>query len=70
MRKKNKKAVIPDDYRSTVFWNGNLLTADANNSTISFYTSDIPSVYNVTVTALLRTETSFIKQWRCRANER
>ena len=39
--KKNKKVSVPDSNRSTVFWNGNLLTADTNNSTISFYTSDI-----------------------------
>ena len=50
--KKNKKVSVPDNNRSTVFWNGNLLTADTNNSTISFYTSDIPSVYNVTVTGI------------------
>ena len=50
--KKNKKAVAQKDTRSTVFWNGNLLTADANNSTISFYTSDVPSVYNVTITGI------------------
>jgi hypothetical protein len=50
--KKTKKAAPADDYRSTVFWNGNLRTSDANSSTISFYTSDVPSVYNVTVTGV------------------
>src|SRR6516164_4214322 len=46
--KKNKKTATSDDNRSTVFWNGNYLTNDANNQTFSFYTSDIPSTYNIT----------------------
>lgn len=49
---KNKKDPMPDDSRSTLFWNGELLTADAGNPTISFYTSSIPATYNITVTGI------------------
>jgi hypothetical protein len=50
--KKNKKTAMMDDNRSTLFWNGNYLTNDANNSAFSFYTSDIPSTYNIAVTGI------------------
>jgi hypothetical protein len=49
--KKNKKGDVPEDNRSTVYWNGGLLTTDAGNP-ISFYTSDIPAVYTITVTGI------------------
>ncbi|HYK46015.1 MAG TPA: MG2 domain-containing protein [Parafilimonas sp.] len=47
--KKDKKSAASPDYRSTIFWNGSLLTNDAKSAGISFYTSDIPSIYRVTV---------------------
>lgn len=49
---KDKKAEFPPDDRSTIFWNGNFLTGDKGNSTFTFYTSDVPSTYNITVTGI------------------
>ena len=50
--KKDKKSAASPDYRSTIFWNGSLLTSDTKNAAISFYTSDIPTIYRVTVTGI------------------
>ncbi|MEP7320100.1 MAG: Plug domain-containing protein, partial [Panacibacter sp.] len=49
---KDKKNITPNDFRSTIFWNGNFLTGDVNNAILTFYTSDVPSIYNITVTGI------------------
>ncbi len=49
--KKSKKTEAAEDNRSTLYWNGGLLTGNADRA-ISFYTSDIPAVYTITVTGI------------------
>lgn len=49
---KEKKAAILPDTRSTIFWTGNFFTGDAANTTLNFYTSNIPSTYYITVTGV------------------
>lgn len=40
------------DNRSTIFWNGSILTDAANNINFSFFTSDIPATYKVVITGI------------------
>lgn len=40
------------DHRSTIYWNGHIYTSPNGKATISFYTSDNPSNYTVTVTGV------------------
>lgn len=49
---KDKKADLLPDGRSTIFWNGNYVTGTTGNATFTFYTSDIPTTYNITVTGI------------------
>lgn len=49
---KDTKTKTTADNRSTLFWNGNYLTGDAQNATLSFYTSDIPATYKVIITGI------------------
>ncbi|QEC66776.1 hypothetical protein FRZ67_05460 [Panacibacter ginsenosidivorans] len=49
---KDKKAPATTDTRSTIFWNGNYFTAGAGNTTLTFYSSDVPSTYNISVTGI------------------
>lgn len=46
---KDKKSIAIPDTRSTLFWNGNYISDNAHNATITFYTSDIPAIYKATV---------------------
>lgn len=47
----SKKQDIPNttDLRSTVYWNGNILTDKAGKAMITFYTNDVPGNYTVTI---------------------
>ena len=47
-----QKEITFADNRSTLFWNGNYLTNDVQNSTLIFYTSDIPATYKATITGI------------------
>ena len=49
---KNAKTVLPADARSTLYWNGNILSDINNRVSVSFYTSDIPASYIVTITGV------------------
>ncbi len=51
-QKKDTKAPVVPDNRSTLFWNGSYLSDDTHNATITFYTSDIPATYKATVTGI------------------
>ena len=53
-QKKDGKAEAPAvaDKRSTLFWNGNLLSDKAANTTLTFYTSDVPATYKATITGI------------------
>jgi hypothetical protein len=37
------------DYRSTLYWNPNLITGQTGEGTVTFYTSDLTGKYRVTV---------------------
>ena len=37
------------DNRSTIYWNGNLLTDSTGKAVVSFYTADLPAIYSVTI---------------------
>ena len=41
-----------EDKRPTLFWNGSLLTGDAGNATLTFYTGDIPATYKIIITGI------------------
>jgi len=47
----SKKQDIPNnsDLRSTVYWNGNILTDKNGKAMITFYTNDVPGNYTVTI---------------------
>ena len=49
---KDKKAALGVDNRSTIFWNGHFLTNNDGNALFSFYTSDVPATYTVTITGI------------------
>ncbi len=51
-QQKNINKPIPADKRSTLFWNGNFLSDDVHNTLLTFYTSDIPATYKVTITGI------------------
>lgn len=40
------------DNRSTIYWNGNIVTGAEANSTVTFFTSDVPTTFKVTVTGV------------------
>lgn len=40
------------DTRTTIYWNGNIVTDDNGNATVSFFTADLPAIYYVTVTGI------------------
>ena len=47
-----EKTATRTDKRSTLFWNGSFLSDDVQNAAITFYTSDIPATYKVTITGI------------------
>jgi hypothetical protein len=51
-QQKDVKAATRSDNRSTLFWNGSFLSDDAHNTALTFYTSDIPATYKVTITGI------------------
>ena len=46
------KSTVLQDRRSTIYWNGHIYTNPNGKASISFYTSDSPSNYTVTVTGV------------------
>ena len=44
-----KDAAYPEDFRSTITWEPNLITDKNGNATVSFYTADQPSTYTFTL---------------------
>jgi hypothetical protein len=52
IRKNEAKPVSTTDIRSTLFWNGNYLVKDTADAAFTFYTSDIPATYKITITAV------------------
>lgn len=46
---KDKKSANVLDDRCTIFWNGSYLTTNNSNAAFTFYTSDVPSTYSITV---------------------
>lgn len=49
---KNSKSSEQFDNRSTIFWNGSVLTGGGDNFNASFFTTDVPTTYRVTVTGV------------------
>lgn len=49
--KKLKNAKI-DDARTSVYWNGNIITDANGKASVSFYTADLPATYIVTVSGV------------------
>ncbi len=48
-----EKTTTPNfDNRSTIFWDGSVLSDSSNKITFSFFTSDIPATYKVTVSGI------------------
>jgi hypothetical protein len=50
-KKEIRKAAVPD-LRSTIYWNGNILTDAKGNATLSFYTADEAATYTIIVTGV------------------
>ena len=48
INKKNNNDANPD-LRTTLYWNGGLLTDNTGKATVSFYTNDVPGTYTVTI---------------------
>ncbi len=46
------KSTVLQDRRSTIYWNGHVYTNPNGKATVSFYTSDSPSNYTVTITGV------------------
>ncbi len=46
------KSTVLQDRRSTIYWNGHIYTNPNGKASISFYTSDSPSNYTVTITGV------------------
>jgi hypothetical protein len=51
-QQKDEKAATFKDNRSTLFWDGSFLSDDVHNAALTFYTSDIPATYKVTITGI------------------
>jgi TonB-dependent Receptor Plug Domain len=51
-QRKDAKTAAVADKRSTLYWNGSLLSDETHPATLTFYTSDIPSTYRVTITGV------------------
>jgi TonB-dependent receptor-like protein len=49
--KEIKKSVSPDQ-RSTIYWNGNVLTDSTGKASLHFFTADEPSSYSITVSGI------------------
>ncbi len=49
---KNVKNTTTTDDRSTIYWNGGMLSDVNNRAAVSFYTSDVPATYTVTITGI------------------
>ena len=50
----NKETRASEDFdnRATIFWDGSVLTGSGSTSKISFFTSDIPTTYRVTISGI------------------
>jgi hypothetical protein len=46
------KASDAYDNRSTIYWNGSVITGSADNLNLSFFTADVPATYKVTITGV------------------
>ena len=51
-QQKDVRTRMATDNRSTLFWNGSFLSDDVHNAALTFYTSDIPATYKVTITGI------------------
>ncbi|MEO6637647.1 MAG: hypothetical protein ABIN25_05190, partial [Ginsengibacter sp.] len=40
------------DTRTAIYWNGNIVTDDNGNASVSFFTADLPATYYVTITGI------------------
>jgi hypothetical protein len=49
---KEVKAIPKVDNRSTIYWNGSVLTGTQEPVSLSFFTSDIPTTYKITITGI------------------
>lgn len=49
---KEVKAIPQVDNRSTIYWNGSVLTGTQEPVSLSFFTSDIPTTYKITITGV------------------
>jgi hypothetical protein len=49
---KANKSSEQTDNRSTIFWKGNVLTGSADHVNLSFFTSDIPTTYKITISGV------------------
>lgn len=49
--KEIKKSISPDQ-RSTIYWNGNILTDSSGKASLHFFTADEPSSYTITVNGI------------------
>ncbi len=49
------------DTRTTIYWNGNILTDANGNASANFFTADAPAVYNITVKGITANGIKFCK---------
>ncbi len=49
---KEVKKTKATDTRTTIYWNGNIVTDDNGNATVSFFTADLPAIYYITITGI------------------
>ena len=49
--KKTKASKVPD-LRTTIYWNGNLITSPEGKATFNFFTADRPATYLLTITGI------------------
>jgi hypothetical protein len=50
--RKEVKSIPQFDNRSTIYWNGSVLTGTQEPASLSFFTSDVPTTYKVTITGV------------------
>ncbi|CAN5704879.1 Plug domain-containing protein [soil metagenome] len=56
--KEVKKSKVPDA-RTTLYWNGELITASNGNAQVNFFTSDVPGSYTINVRGITNTGEQF-----------
>ena len=49
--KEAKRLKVPD-LRTTIYWNGNIITNPDGKASINFFTADIPATYLITITGI------------------